>query len=159
QALQGLIVARPPRPGARLGAGAWRRASAAPPAAAQRGEPPLTGARGQVAEAWRGRGANGGEACKGHKNGLEWCAGGREMLPSPSDLPLGQMTRASSASNPSKEGTPMSPPSPPWVPRGWVLLGVLVLALMALVAGALRQAQRAAPARHGPVVLRFAHNQ
>jgi len=36
QALQGLIVARPPRPGARLGAGAWRRASAAPPAAVQR---------------------------------------------------------------------------------------------------------------------------
>ena len=53
----------------------------------------------------------------------------------------------------------MSPPSQPWVPRGWVLLGVLVLALMALVAGALRQAQRAAQARHGPVVLRFAHNQ
>jgi C4-dicarboxylate-binding protein DctP len=40
-----------------------------------------------------------------------------------------------------------------------VLLGVLVLALMALVAGALRQAERAAPTRHGPVVLRFAHNQ
>src|SRR5262249_38984501 len=49
--------------------------------------------------------------------------------------------------------------SPPWGPRGWGLLAVLVLALIALVAGSLRQAERAAPARHGPVVLRFAHNQ